>query len=53
MSWWFIVRFNIPEGGLVGPSGSEGSDQGYESDQSRVSPKLLLKGAAVSKAHFV
>ena len=31
------VRFNIPEGGLALPSGSEGSDQGYESDQSRVS----------------
>ena len=31
------VRFNIPDGGLALPSGSEGSDQGYESDQSRVS----------------
>lgn len=30
------VRFNIPDG-LLPPSGSEGSDQGYESDQSRVS----------------
>ncbi|XP_023339600.1 uncharacterized protein LOC111709894 [Eurytemora carolleeae] len=28
------VRFNIPDG-LLPPSGSEGSDQGYESDQSR------------------
>ena len=37
------VRFALPEGGQQGPanpvaSGSEGSDQGYESDQSRVSP---------------
>ena len=36
------VRFALPEGGQQGPanpvaSGSEGSDQGYESDQSRVS----------------
>ena len=35
------VRFALPEGGQQGPanpvaSGSEGSDQGYESDQSRV-----------------
>lgn len=31
------VRFNIPDGMQLPPSGSEGSDQGYESDQSRVS----------------
>ena len=36
------VRFALPEGGQQNPanpvaSGSEGSDQGYESDQSRVS----------------
>ncbi len=35
------VRFNIPDGGLALPSGSEGSDQGYESDQSRVSFFLI------------
>ena len=29
------MRFALPEGGAV-LSGSEGSDQGYESDQSRV-----------------
>ena len=34
------VRFALPEGGQL-PSGSEGSDQGYESDQSRVSRFLL------------
>jgi hypothetical protein len=30
------VRFNIPRLGEVGCSGSETSDQGYESDQSKV-----------------
>ena len=35
------VRFNLPEGGLGQLTGSEGSDQGYESDQSRVREQLL------------
>ena len=41
------VRFALPEGGQQGPanpvaSGSEGSDQGYESDQSRVSASFRI-----------
>ena len=36
------VRFNLPEGGLGQLTGSEGSDQGYESDQSRVSYDLQV-----------
>ena len=37
------VRFNLPEGGLGQLTGSEGSDQGYESDQSRVSYDLHVQ----------
>ena len=41
------VRFALPEGGQgpaanPGASGSEGSDQGYESDQSRVSSLIII-----------
>ena len=44
------VRFALPEGGQgpaanPGASGSEGSDQGYESDQSRVSSLIIIIGA--------
>ena len=43
------VRFALPEGGQgpanPGASGSEGSDQGYESDQSRVSSLIIIGGA--------
>ena len=43
------VRFSLPGGGAGGGvvtfSGSEGSDQGYESDQSRVSYKQAYKEA--------
>ena len=43
------VRFALPEGGTGVLSGSEGSDQGYESDQSRVSPLQLRSFLGLKK----